>query len=107
VRWINQIHRDDAASALAHLGDPSVTPGIYNVTDDTPVTQRDIYTWMTKILERPLPPEGPADMNRKRGWTSKRISNRKLRTTGWAPRYPSYRDALPQLLSAMGKMPPE
>ena len=103
VRWINQIHRDDAASALAHLGDPSVTPGIYNVTDDTPVTQRDIYTWMTEILDRPLPPEGPADMNRKRGWTSKRISNRKLRTTGWAPYFPSYRDALPQLLSAMGK----
>lgn len=107
VRWINQIHRDDAASALAKLSDPSVTPGIYNVTDDTPVIQRDIYGWMTEILDRPLPPEGPADMNRKRGWTSKRISNRKLRATGWAPRYPSYRDALPQLLSAMGKMPPE
>ena len=107
VRWINQIHRDDAASALAQLGNSTVAPGIYNVTDDTPVTQRDVYGWMAEILNRPLPPEGPADLNRKRGWTSKRIRNGKLRSTGWYPLYPSYRDALPQLLSAIGESLPD
>ena len=107
MRWINQIHRDDAASALAQLGNPKVAPGIYNVTDDTPVTQRDVYGWIAEILNRPLPPEGPADLNRKRGWTSKRIRNGKLRSTGWYPLYPSYRDALPQLLSAIGESLPD
>lgn len=107
VRWINQIHRDDAASALVQLGNTSVTSGIYNVTDDTPVTQRDVYGWMAQMLKRDLPPEGPADLNRKRGWTSKRIRNAKLRSTGWVPRYPSYRDALPQLLTVMGEILPD
>lgn len=100
-RWINQIHRDDAAAALARLSDPYVAAGIYNVTDDTPATQRQVYEWMASFLGKPLPPEGSADLNRKRGWTSKRISNALMRTTGWSPAYPSYRDALPRLLSAI------
>lgn len=100
-RWINQIHRDDAAAALVRLADPDVAAGLYNVTDDTPATQRQVYELMAGFLAKPLPPEGSADLNRKRGWTSKRISNALMRTTGWAPAYPSYRDALPLLLSAI------
>jgi hypothetical protein len=68
------------------------------VSDDSPATQHDVYEWIAKFLERPLPPLGPADYNRKRGWTSKRISNKKLRVTGWSPRFVSYREALPELL---------
>jgi len=101
-RWINQIHRDDAALALACLGDSPGFTGVYNVTDDVPATQRNLYGWMADFLKRPLPPEGPADLNRKRGWTSKRISNAKLHATGWIPEFPSYRDALPRLLANSG-----
>ena len=100
-RWINQIHRDDAAAALVRLGDPAVPAGVYNVTDDTPCTQREIYGWMADFLGKPLPPEGPADLERKRGWTSKRIANARMRSTGWAPAFPSYRDALPRLVGAV------
>ncbi|MFZ4774360.1 MAG: SDR family oxidoreductase [Terrimicrobiaceae bacterium] len=97
TRWINQIHRDDAARALVALANPSVSSGIFNVCDDTPATQRDVYGWIADYLHKPLPPEGPPDLNRKRGWTSKRISNAKLKTTGWLPLFPSYRSALPGL----------
>ncbi len=100
-RWINQIHRDDGAAALVHLGDLPEAEGVYNVTDDTPVTQRGVYGWMADALNRPLPPEGPLNLNRKRGVSSKRISNQRLRATGWTPVFPSYRDALPQLISFM------
>ena len=96
-RWINQIHRDDAAAALLHLADPVNATGIYNVCDDTPATQAEVYQWIADSCRRELPPSGPADMNRKRGWTSKRISNAKLRSTGWKPVYPSYLAALPGL----------
>jgi nucleoside-diphosphate-sugar epimerase len=96
-RWMNQIHRDDGAVALVRLGDPSVVPGIYNVTDDTPSTQREVYGWMAEFFGKPLPPVGPAGMSRRRGLTSKRISNAKLRTLDWRPQFPSYRDALPLL----------
>ena len=97
-RWTNQVHRDDAARALAALANPAVPPGIFNVCDDLPVTQRDLYGWIAGSLNKPLPPEGPRDPDRKRGWTSKRVSNAKLRSIGWAPRFPFYRDAVPALL---------
>ena len=102
-RWINQIHRDDGALALLRLAQHEAAAGIYNVCDDTPTTQREIYGWIADHLNRPLPPEGPADMNRKRGWTSKRISNARLRSIGWSPRYPGYRDALGELVAAQAE----
>ena len=102
-RWINQIHRDDGALALLRLAQHEAAAGIYNVCDDTPTTQREIYGWIADHLNRPLPPEGPADLNRKRGWTSKRISNARLRSIGWSPRYPSYRDALGELVAAQAE----
>ena len=102
-RWINQIHRDDGARALLQLAQHEEAAGIYNVCDDTPTTQREIYGWIADHLNRPLPPEGPADLNRKRGWTSKRIRNARLRSLGWSPRYPGYRDALGELVAAQAE----
>lgn len=95
TRWINQIHRDDAATALVALA--KAPPGIYNVSDNTPATQQEVYSWIAAHLAKPMPPEGTGDRSRKRGWTSKRVSNARLRATGWAPNYPSYREALPGL----------
>ena len=92
-RWINQIHRDDIAGALLHLVTIEAQ-GVFNVSDDTPMTQLDLYTRMAAFFKRPLPPYGAADPNRKRGVTNKKVSNQKLRESGWAPAYPSYFDAL-------------
>lgn len=96
-RWINQIHRDDAARAIHHLFTTRAEPGIYNVSDDTPAPQREVYGWLADFFHRPLPPPGEPDLNRKRGWTSKRVSNQKLRATGWTPTFASFREALPSL----------
>jgi nucleoside-diphosphate-sugar epimerase len=92
-RVVNQVHRDDIAAALAHLLGNSAR-GIFNVSDDEPMTQRAVYEWLAQHFAKPLPPTGPIDPNRKRGWTSKRVNNAKLRARGWAPRYPSFRDAV-------------
>lgn len=92
-RVINQIHRDDIASALVTLAE-SGTTGVYNVSDDAPIQQRDLYAWLAERFAMPLPPTGPIDSNRKRGWTSKRVSNGKLRSLGWAPRYPTFASAV-------------
>ncbi len=96
-RWLNLIHRDDAARALRHLLGSEVAPGIYNVCDDTPVPQNEVQKWLADFYHRPLPPPGDPDLSRRRGWTSKRVSNAKLRATGWRPAFPSFRDALPCL----------
>ena len=89
-RWLNQIHRDDAASALCRLARPDAPPGVYNVADDCPVTQLELHAALAVHSGRALPPFGPVDLNRKRGWTSKRIANGRLRALGWQPAYPSF-----------------
>ena len=93
TRVINQVHRDDIAAALIHLLEKNAH-GIFNVSDDEPMTQRAVYEWLAHHFQKPLPPTGPIDPDRKRGWTSKRVSNAKLRVLGWAPRFPTFRDAV-------------
>jgi len=93
-RIINQIHRDDAARALFFLIEKNAPSGIYNVCDDTPLTQLEIYRALAEHFEKPLPPRGAPNPNRKRGLTSKRVSNAKLRALGWQPTFPSFLDAL-------------
>ena len=94
LRWINQIHQRDLVAALAHLIGKGVPGGIYNATDDTPVKYRDYYAWCSKFLSQPMPPHGHVDRERKRGLTNKRVSNAKLRATGWKPVYPSFREGI-------------
>jgi len=94
LRWINQIHQHDLISALLHLIEKGKSSEIYNATDDTPVTHLDFYTWCSEFLQKPLPPFGPVNLQRKRGLTNKRVSNAKLRATGWTPEYPSFRSGL-------------
>ena len=101
-RYLNQIHRDDAAAAILCLSSQRTLPPqisnlksqIFNLSDSRPLTQRDCYESLSSIFSRPLPPTGPRDPDRKRGWTHKRVSNAKLRALGWAPRFPSFLDAI-------------
>ena len=92
ARWVNQIHRADAAAALARL--LSAPAGIYNVADGNPVSQREIYEAFARHFGRPLPAPAPPDLNRKRGWSHKRVVNAKLAALGWKPMFPSFREAL-------------
>ena len=101
-RWLNQIHRDDAAEAVFHLLANGMPPGIYNVSDSEPLGQRECYEAMARIFLLPVPPAGPRDLNRKRGWTHKRVSNAKLRDSGWEPRFPCYLDAIESIRPADG-----
>jgi nucleoside-diphosphate-sugar epimerase len=102
-RFLNQIHRDDAARAILHLtGQPS---GIYNVADSTPLTQLACHEALAEMFGRPLPPCGPRDLNRKRGWTHKRVSNAKLIASGWQPMFTSFLNAAPEIAPTLD-LPP-
>jgi nucleoside-diphosphate-sugar epimerase len=91
-RFVNQVHRDDIASAIFLL----LTQGtqIYNVVDDQPMLQTDCYRWLAQRLNRPLPPIGKSTEQRKRGDSNKRVSNAKLRHLGWVPRYPTFAEGM-------------
>lgn len=101
-RFLNQIHRDDAAAAIFHLAMMKPRqPGIYNVADSSPLSQLDCFTALSELFQRPLPTSGPRDPDRKRGWTHKRVSNAKLRAIGWKPRYPSFLDAAAEIAKGL------
>jgi nucleoside-diphosphate-sugar epimerase len=102
-RFINQVHRDDIASALFLLVNRMLKrPAhaatgeheIYNVVDDRPILQSECYQWLAVQLDRPLPPFGSTAPERKRGDTNKRVSNAKLRGLGWNLRYPTFQAAM-------------
>ena len=94
-RFVNQVHRDDIASALFFLLSRKVEGAqIYNVVDDQPILQSECYRWLAQRLNRPLPPIGKSKGPRKRGDSNKRVSNAKLRRLGWTPRYPTFVEAM-------------
>lgn len=92
--WTNRIHRDDGAAAihwLLRLPEEDV-PERLDVVDDEPATKEAVVTWIARELgvDRP-PPRGGGDSLHRRG-AGKRVSNRRLRATGFRLRYPSYRE---------------
>jgi len=93
-RFVNQVHRDDIASALFALLNQERGGEIYNVVDDQPILQSECYRWLAERLSRPLPPFGRSMQRRKRGDSDKRVSNARLRRLGWTPQYPTFADAM-------------
>jgi nucleoside-diphosphate-sugar epimerase len=87
-RWTNRIHRDDAAAAVVHLlTRPDAPDRLYVGTDDEPTQLGDVADHVAAQLDAPSPP--PADPALGHG---KRLSNARLRATGWQPRFPTYRE---------------
>ncbi len=87
-RWTNRIHRTDAAAAVVHLLTMDAAPErLYLGTDDEPAQLGDVAAFLADRLGAPAPP--PADPAQGHG---KRLSNARLRSAGWAPTYPSYRE---------------
>ena len=95
-RFVNQVHRDDIASALFLLlnREAQTSARIYNVVDDQPLLQSECYRWLARRLNRPLPLTSKSEQPRKRGDSNKRVSNTKLHQLGWTPVYPTFGNAM-------------
>lgn len=67
-RWLNYIHRDDAAAALHLLCTLREPPaGIYNLTDRTPMQMGEIYSYLSNLLGKPAPQPEPLPAEARRG----------------------------------------
>lgn len=87
-RWTNRIHRTDAARAVVHLlTRPEPPERLYIGTDDEPALLGDVSAHLA--ARDGLPVAAPADPARGHG---KRLSNARLRASGWVPQYPTYRE---------------
>lgn len=80
--WGNRIHIDDAASACRHLLELATPLTLYIGTDDHPVALGDFYEALAKVVGAPA----PAREMRPPG--GKRLSNARLRASGWVPEWP-------------------
>ncbi|MDH4018029.1 MAG: SDR family oxidoreductase [Xanthomonadales bacterium] len=85
--YTNRIHRDDAAAALKHLLELEKPDSLYVATDDLPAPRYEVVEWLAKA-QGCASPKGIADEHAARG---KRISNQKLRDSGFTLSYPDYR----------------
>lgn len=95
----NRIHVDDIAGSLLHLARLDAG-GIFNVTDDELVPPQDVVAFAARLMGVAPPPEIDFDtadlspMARSFYGENKRVSNAKLKATGFRFVHPNYRAAL-------------
>ena len=92
--FTNRIHRDDVARALKHLLDMKSPEALYLVTDDVSAPRYDVISWLAKIQGKPE----PAGVSLENVSGGKRVSNRKLRESGFDLHYPDYRAGYGEIL---------
>lgn len=83
-RWTNRIHRSDAAAAAVHLLTRDEQPEtLYIGNDDEPALLGDVAAFLTSdTSHRADPALGHG----------KRLSNARLRASGWIPEFATYRE---------------
>ena len=110
-RYGNRIHRDDAAGALAHLiasalAGHALAPRYLGV-DDEPSDEAAVLRWLASALGVAKPPvraeRGVRARSGGRSASNKRCSNALLRASGYAFRYPTFRDGYAALIAATSR----
>lgn len=97
-QWTHRVHVEDAAAACAHVLDLPHPAGCYIVSDDAPAGMDEVYAFLAQRLGVPLPPVGEAAQERAVG--NKRLSNARLKGSGFVFRYPDFRAGYAELVLA-------
>jgi nucleoside-diphosphate-sugar epimerase len=93
--WANRIHVDDAADAIVHLLMLDEVLPLYVGADDTPLPLDVLYDFLARQVGVPVPAAGAAPA----GVGSKRLSNARLRESGFVPRWGDAREGYVALLA--------
>ena len=101
IQWTNRIHADDAAAVLDHvLSQPDLGPVIC-ASDDRPSPRCEVLDWLAKKTgSRPPTNDDVSSNNYAAG---KRVSNHRLRVSGFEFTYPDFRAGYRKLI-ANGKI---
>ncbi len=107
-RYVSSITTDDAAAAV--VASTSAPPGLYNVVDDEPVTNRDYFAALADALGVRAPRIAPVGLAKLGGpkasvlVRSQRVSNRAfVDATGWSPLHRSVRDGWPVVVDEVAR----
>jgi nucleoside-diphosphate-sugar epimerase len=96
-RWTNRIHRDDAARFIAFLCEKTIAGATvqdcYIGTDDMPVLQYDVLSWLAQQLNIAVPAK-PVGVQIE----GKRLSNQRMHDEGFQLKYPNYQFGYSEIL---------
>jgi nucleoside-diphosphate-sugar epimerase len=101
--YLNMVHRDDAAGAVAYLLEADLLrDDVVVVVDDEPVSKHDFADWLAdecgvarpakRSKQERLAAGDLSEAAERRILTSKRCSNERLRGLGYEFRYPTFRE---------------
>jgi nucleoside-diphosphate-sugar epimerase len=97
--YLNSIHRDDAAGAVAHLLETDRARGeVVLAVDDEPVSKWTFADWLADECDRPQPPKRTVEERAEAGEVSRRVrankrcANDRLHELGYELRYPTVWD---------------
>ncbi len=102
----SRIHVEDIAQVLWHSFQKSKAKDIFNVSDDAPCSYREVVEHACEMLKISKPkeilfediPEGQMkDFYR----DNKKVSNKKLKSTGVELKYPSYKEGLNSIFNQL------
>jgi nucleoside-diphosphate-sugar epimerase len=100
-RYTNRIHRDDCVGALDHLIDLAEPARCYLGVDCEPEDEAIVLRWLAGVLGTSPPRVAGADQRRAPRSGNKRCRNALLLASGYAFRYPGYRDGYSALLAEL------
>ena len=98
-QWANRIHAYDCVTALQHLLTLDTVADVYHGVDDLPAPRHEVLAWLREQLGLPPPQIATAAPGTTAG--GKRVSNQRLRASGWQPDYPDYRHGYREILAAL------
>jgi nucleoside-diphosphate-sugar epimerase len=104
-RYTNRIHRDDCAGVLRHLMRLSSPEAVYLGTDNEPADQAEVLCWLAKKIGVPPPSSEPGAVAG-RSQSNKRCRNWRLLQSGYAFRYPTFREGYEAILAEMALRTP-
>lgn len=98
-KWTNRIHRDDAAGFIHFLCEQVLSgkaiEDCYIGVDDLPTLQYDVLTWIASTLNVEQP---QIHFNENEKIAGKRLSNRRMRESGFVLKYPNYQIGYSEML---------
>lgn len=96
--YSNRIHSADCVRMLAHLSQVKQPAPIYIGVDNAPTPICEVYEWLAEQLSVTEVEYSEPKEHSRQARSNKRLSNQKIKDSGFEFQYPSYQDGYAKLL---------